>query len=409
MPQVIVVCLSLILLCLILKPVALVIFYFFVRPLVHPFAIEQLRLFQLPINWPFAAVMIASAAFYAVTKKRFNLFPENSISLYLLLFLALLSSVTSLDLVASISQSIKMLNALSLVLVVTYAASSKQNIINIYKGIAISSVVPMVYGYYQFAVGAGHIVRGEHTDRITSFFGFANLYGMFLALILFVSLILYFEESRRKWKRVYGAIFVSAVVSSILSLNRGSWIAIVLGVLLSFPFYRRYLTLKWLVIGFSAIAVGASGIIVDRFLELEQRVLGADTFGGRIAIAQAIVSRIGEIPILGYGPGTAQFVLDTRFGLANVPHNDYLRLLLEMGFLAPILFVVLLGREFFLNLKNRHHFAAWNVNYFTLAIIIYFVVISAVQNVVHDAVVFPLFLVCCVLARKYDKFSARPS
>jgi len=405
MPQAIVITMSVIMLCLAMRPVALINLYFIFRPLVHPFAVEQLRLVGLPINWPFAAVVIVGACALAFSKKNFRLVPYNSASLYLLLVLSLLTAATTINLTATVSQTIKFLNALSLVLVVTCAASDKKKIIAIYKGIAISSIVPMIYGYYQFIVGAGHLVHGEHTNRITSFFAYANLYGMFLAHVLFVSLILYFEEPTKKWKRIYGVIFVSSVISTIMALNRGSWIAIVAGFVFSFPFYRRYLSLKWFIAGVAVVAVGASGVVIQRFLELEQGVLGADTFGARLDLAAAILGSIGDIPILGYGAGTAQLVLETKFGQANVPHNDYLRLLLEMGVLAPIIYFILLVKEAVFNIKFRKIASAWHVNYFTLAIIVYFSVISSVQNIVHDAVIFPLFLVCCVLARRYTRLA----
>ena len=69
-------------------------------------------------------------------------------------------------------------------------------------GIVLSSILPMLYGYYQYFEGSGHVVLGKHTDRIASYFGYANLYGIFLALIIFSAAILYIESSNKRWKRI---------------------------------------------------------------------------------------------------------------------------------------------------------------------------------------------------------------
>ena len=406
MPQIIVLVLTTILLGLMFNPVALINGYFLFRPLVHPFAIEQLKLLSLPINWPFTAVIVIGVVLSAFMRKGFRLFPYNIIPLYLLTFLSVLSLAFSINPVVSIGQSIKFISAVSIVLLVSNVANSKKNIINIYRGIVFSSVIPMLYGYYQYFTGSGHVVLGEHTQRITSFFGFANLYGIFLALIIFSAAILYFESESRMWKRIYIGILVSAVVSSILALNRGTWIAMTLALFLSYPFYSKYLKLRYFVMAFSIIAIAAAGIVINRFLELGEQRIGADTLGGRMQLWFMILNSFTEIPLLGYGAGTAQEALTRLYGISQVPHNDYLRLLVELGLLGPVIYISLLFREFLGNIRLRRSSSAWHVNYFTLAMVFYWGIISFAQNIYHDVVVFPIFFACCHLARQYNKHVA---
>ena len=405
MPQIIVVTLAFILFALIAKPLMLVIAYFFVLPITHIFALEQLTLLSLPINWPFAAVIIVSVVPVGILRKNFRLLPPNTLVLYSLVFLSVLSCAYSLSLTASIAQTAKYLNALCLVLVTINAISSTHQIIRIYQGIVMSSVIPMMYGYYQYFTSTGHRVLGEQTDRITSFFGFANLYGIFLALIIFAVLILYVDTKNKRNKIIYGIVLVSAVVSTILALNRGTWIAITVGILLAFPFYRRFLSVKWLVAIYLVVGVAASTIIIQRFIELENPY--TDTFSGRLVMSETIIKNAAKIPLLGYGAGNSEKALDKMFGITNVPHNDYLKLWLEMGIMGPLLYIVLILKEIVFNLSVRKHRDAWHVNYFTLAMIFYWGIISLAQNAVHDYVVFPMFIICCHLARRYILLSER--
>ena len=227
------------------------------------------------------------------------------------------------------------------------------------------------------------------------------MYGIFLSLMIFIGAILYLETDKKTLKILYGIILASGITSSIFALNRGSWIAIVAGVIFAYPIYRKYLSLKWFIVIFSVIAVLAAGVVIDRFMELQENRLGADTFGGRVATWALIVNNFSEIPVLGYGAGAVQSAMIKLFHLDVVPHNDYLRLLMEMGLLAPLIYILILVKELIINIRLRVNDSAWHVNYFTLVMIIYMIIISFVQNVIHNVVVFPMFLVCCHLASRY--------
>jgi len=170
MPQIIVLVLSIIMLSFIFNPIALINTYFLFTPLVHPFALDELKLFSLPISWPFTAIALSGVIFYLLTRKGFKLFPYNTLPLYFITFLSFLSLAFSINIFHTASQDIKFISALGIVLLVNNAATTKLRVINIYKGIVYSSIIPMLYGYYQYVAVQGHVVHGKHTDRLTSFF-----------------------------------------------------------------------------------------------------------------------------------------------------------------------------------------------------------------------------------------------
>lgn len=399
MPQVIVVSFALILFMLTLKPVLLVYVYFIGRPLVQEFGIQGLTIFSLPINWPIAVTIILSAFPFGVLMRKFNYFPKNSSAIYFLVLLSILSAIESVNVTATLSQTIKYLNALALVLVAVNAVRSEKDITKIFQGIFLSSVIPMLYGYYQFFLGLKTWTGAD--VRMVSFFGFPNMYGIYLSLIVFIGCILYVETNSRRLKRIYAIVLISAVASTILALNRGSWIAIVIGILVAFPFYKKFLNVKWFVIGFSVIGIIASGIIMQRFLELQDTRMGADTLTGRLSMWGVILGDYSKVPIFGFGAGTVHEVMIDMFHIDNPPHNDYLRIFLELGYLGPVAFIAMFFKELKWNLRVRKYKEVWYVNYFTLVMIVYMIIISSVQNVIHNVVVFPIFLVTCHLARKY--------
>lgn len=402
MPQIIVLSFATLLFFLIHKPILLVYAYFFGRPIVQEFGIQGLTLFSLPINWPIAVIIIVSAFPFGVLMKRFNYFPKNSGTIYLLVFLSIISALESINITATLSQTIKYLNALALVLVAVNAVKTEKDIMRIFQGIFLSSVIPMLYGYYQYFLGLKSWTGADL--RMVSFFGFPNMYGIYLSLIIFIGCILYFEATDKKLKRIYIVILISAISSTILGLNRGSWIAIIAGILFAFPFYKKHLNVKWFIIVFSIIGVVASGIIIQRFMELQEVRVGADTLTGRLSMWGIILAEYSKVPLFGFGAGTVHQVMIDLFYIDNPPHNDYLRIFLELGYFGPIVFMIMLLNEIRWNFRVRKYQEVWYINYFSLVMIIYMATISTVQNVIHNVVVFPIFLVVCHLARKYVIF-----
>ena len=403
MPQIIVTLLSVALLLVIFSPVRLISLYFFFRPLVQPLALAQYKLLGFPITWPFAAIIGIGVLIRTMADRQFRWVFQNIIPLYLLVYLSVASFVTTLDVSSTVSQTIKFINAILLVVLSVNISKSQKRIIQIYRGIVLSSILPMLYGYYQYFTHTGHVVQGEATSRITSFFGFANLYGIFLALILFCALILYNEVQNRREKKFYLIVLISVIISTILALNRGTWIALTVAFVLMSVYYRRHIHIKLLVGVLMGVFIAASGVIIKRFMELEEPHWHGNTFEERVAAWQVIVDNIGSIPYLGYGAGAAREAMRemAKGPVIDVPHNDYLRLLVELGLLAPVLYIIFLFREFKAAVRSRASSRLWHVNYFTGVMVVYWAIISLVQNTYHDVVVFPLFLVCCYLARQY--------
>jgi O-antigen ligase len=123
---------------------------------------------------------------------------------------------------------------------------------------------------------------------------------------------------------------------------------------LTLPFCLAPLRLRTRLISLGAIALG--GVILFSTPRMQARMFysGEGTFSdislqnrnfatsGRSALWPELVEEIKKEPWLGHGPNASEtFVTAARPGLAH-PHNDWLRLLFDYGYLGTALFVITL-------------------------------------------------------------------
>jgi O-antigen ligase len=224
--------------------------------------------------------------------------------------------------------------------------------------------------------------------------GLANAYGIYLALSLIAVITLLLQPRWRVSKYFLGSVVTSIVVSSVLALNRGTWIALSAGVAVASMFYIRKIKIRWIVFCVLAVATIFSGIIVDRFRQMENKgYYEMNTLERRISYWKATLKYIPEHPVIGWGIGTTQEVMSAGDpDAANVTHNDYLRLLLETGFLGVTAYLFFLGRLAWQVLRSLRYEYLWRVNYPMLIGITYFTVISIPQNIYDHMVNLPVFL-----------------
>lgn len=269
----------------------------------------------------------------------------------------------------------------------------------------------MIYGYYQYFTGTGHSWRQELSHlagtRIDSLIGEYNSYGIFLGIGIIAILMLLFQESSRKKKILLAVILVSAIISSILALNRGSWISLSCGFLIAYFFYKRQFKLRYILITGSLIAIFFSGMILERFGALgEKTYMGSsDSFAGRVAFWEKIVPLVNKHPLIGFGVGTAPLVTEKYLKNPTPPHNDYVRLSLEAGLPVALLYCYFLAREIVYSLRLTRRKENWYINFPYMVLVIYFVIISLTQNIFANVIVSTMFFPVIAVVKKIEKIS----
>jgi len=410
--QIITILIVLVMTSLVFSPLKFSMFYILFRPLVQPFATEHYTLLtSIPLTGVFPIIVILYSFVTCSFRKDYTLMVPNAIFLYILIFFSSLSFLYTISYTDSIFQLLKIITALALYNLVYNAIKSTKDAKMILLSIVLTSIIPMFTGYYQFFTKTGHETYFGTAGRATGGFGFANMFGIFLALCFSAVLMLLFQE-KGKFKRIcLISILSSIIISSLIALNRGSWIAISASILFSIPFYKKKIHVRWFVIGAVLIGIFFSGLIVERFVALEEIKHGAsqNTFKGRINMWENIIKLIPQQPITGFGIGNSRQIFEKFYGERHVPHNDYLMLLLEIGFVGALLYILFLCLELFQYLKLRSEQKLWFINFPTLMVIFYWIIISSTQNIIHNVTTFPIFLTIIATAKRWNEISHKES
>ena len=295
--------------------------------------------------------------------------------------------------------------------IVFNAVKKKEHQIKILWSMVLGSLIPMAIGYYQFLTGTGHAWKSAYyaSRRPDSCLGEWNIYGEFLCISIVAGLILFFMEKRfNKNKILLAGILTSLLFSLIISLNRGSWISFAIGLSVASIVFIRKIKLRWVVITGVVISLSMGGLIYQRFKQLDQKKDGfsQNTLEGRIYYWQKLFPLIFRKPIVGHGIGASVIVGDRYLKKGMAPHNDYLRLALEIGIPGSLLYIAFLSSVFLKELKSAMKSGNWEIGFPMLMIISYVIILSAFQNIIFNVTIFPMFMALLALSHKASKLAA---
>lgn len=230
---------------------------------------------------------------------------------------------------------------------------------------AVGIVLVSIYGLLQYSLGlnwfkdsaltAGHgfgyLVRGNFSHRLT----FGNYYAT-AALVLFGFGVRRVEGLSSGRRQLFLAASVLAMAVTLLSLSRGSVIALLVGLLVAgFMLGRKYLISMVGLLALMAFVVALllPGL-VSRFTETAANELSLEYEGSRPFIWQKSLSIAREHPIFGVGPGNFEPEYAARLR-PDIPdfrkhvhaHNDLINMVAVYGLPGFLLFaglwIVLFG------------------------------------------------------------------
>jgi O-antigen ligase len=390
---------------LFLNPIAVSVTYLLLRPLLQPFAYHHYPLIgPVPLTSLFSVLLIIIAYFNALTNKKSSTWHMIMLPLYGLLFFSILSIANTPSYYYSVAGLIKILCGISMYVLVFNAVQKREQLRTILWCIVLSSLIPMAIGYYQFVTKTGHAWKSAFyaSRRPDSCFGEWNIYGEFLCVCIVTALMLLLLEKGPTIKKILLGIILTLLVSSlVISLNRGSWVSLSAGVVISSLVFIKKVKLRWIVLTALIIFVSTGGFIYKRFQQLDEKWDGysQNTLQGRIDYWQKLIPLIVDKPLIGYGIGSSVIVGDQYFKKGMAPHNDYLRLALETGIPGALLYLIFLYwvflKELFDRIKKR-----WEIGYPILILIVYVIVLSAFQNIIYNVTIFPMFTALLAISHK---------
>jgi len=409
LPKLIVFVGSLCLLSGIFLPTMTVASYVIVRPLIQPFAWLQYKLFGLPIALPFTIIVIALGLIFPVIKGRWSLIVERSSLFVLFIAIAFCSLGVSDYVNESIAALAKLLTVWFLYNIAYNSVKSKKDALRIIDALIIASVIPLLLGFYQAITGNYDLIYSAEVKRISSVFATGNDYGIFLTFITAASAVRLGTATTRKTQILMLVILLMILVSQVLSLNRGTWLALIIGFIVAAIKYRKFINFKLMFAGVMVFILIFSGKIIERFQELQDpgavHYSRVSTLDARLAYWKALVPVIMERPILGHGIGSSALVAQERFGELHKPHNDYLHVFLEIGVFGVLAYIAFLGRVFFYFFMRKVTKNLWVWNFAMLMLSVYFIVISGAQNIVQSIMNFPIFMIFLAVVFKLNRIS----
>lgn len=316
--------------------------FMFLRPVIDMLTNQGwFSLGGLNINIVFSAFM----AFFALIVL-FDNFRETREKTLLSLWLIFMAwSAYSLTYSFDISESLKELAryasiVFSLVLGATIIRTS-HDLTKLIKVIIWSALFPALVALYQFWTDSGWVENG--VSRLYGTMIHPNMLAFYLLLSITLSMFIFLTVKKSRLE-AYIYLLLALFFSFILAFTytRGAYLALLLIILLvGFFKFRKLLfasALLFLILYLSSVS------FQDRFNTIF-RGNDSGSIAWRWRLYSDGYSYAMEHPVHGYGVGLSEEVIarnrDFRLG-ATQPHNDYLRLALEGGFVSLSLYILLI-------------------------------------------------------------------
>lgn len=282
------------------------------------------------------------------------------IGFLLFLFWLIITSFFANNIHESIYEIIKYFN---LILLLIIASSLFRNIDfydKLIKSFTLSSFLLSIIGILQFVFKSTFIPGGWGFPYATM--ANANLYAM--ALFLLIPYLLYSIITYNNQWKIFSILSLFLLqINLILTQTRSVFIAIIISILLIIPFCKyfkirlgisRYYTYSLLIILF---------FYVTMFITYNKKPITTSnddfenqytyiSINERINLASKTVNIFNNHPLIGCGignwkinfpiQGTGEMVGENGYTLYKRPHNDYLLILSETGFIGFLIYITLL-------------------------------------------------------------------
>jgi putative inorganic carbon (hco3(-)) transporter len=256
----------------------------------------------------------------------------------LLLTVMTVSAVFSEDPVRSVLQVARLAAAVAVFLAVEQFAVGDAHRRRVLLACYVSAVVPMLVGLQQFASGT-YLKEANGLGRVTGTFVHPNAFGFYLVLLLTMGVAVFRYLHGGARVLVAGVVGVGAVVL-LLTYSRGSWVSLVVGVLVVGVLQARKL-LVLVPAGLALVPVLAPSVLT-RLSDLtqEETINGTpgNSFLWRVEHWGVVLRGARGHELLGLGPSSSDFLGDEVLP----PHNDFVRMYVETGVLGTTVYVALL-------------------------------------------------------------------
>lgn len=339
--------------------------------------------------------LIVLGVFYVLYSKINILKFEDSGPFLIFLAFCGISMAYSPDFKASFSDWLRMISVLSVYLLTRIIFVTQKQILRLFAAILISSLLPVVVAYYQLATGHGAVLdAGQH--RVVGTFLHPNPFATYL-MILLTFLIAQILEGTRIIPRFFMGALASAIfVIFIFTFSRGAWISFAFAMAaLGFLRYRKILGFMPVVlIGSFLMIPGIKARIINIFDAGYSH--GRSGWEWRLDTWSDIAAMVAEKPLFGHGLSAVIVELGVQ------THNDYLRLVAEVGLMGLLAYLWLsytMIRQTWRDYKSADSNISESFQAALLAAAVGLLVRQCADNTLRDAVVLMYFWIFAAISR----------
>lgn len=230
------------------------------------------------------------------------------------------------------------------VYIITYSYfSKKEDLIKIIAFSIISSVLPVIISIYQIITKDFFFEPDSTLERIKGPFTHPNLFGLYLFLVLALTISFYLAKNNATVKDNKLTIFYGLLLTVMLTLSysRVSWASLALFLLLTTAARKAFFIFLAAISPIIAIIFSFVDNLRMRILELFNTAI----FNSWIARKNIWKVAWGEMlkkPLFGHGAGSSETVIEAAKpwqGGSSIPHNDFMLYALELGIAGVVFFV----------------------------------------------------------------------
>ena len=299
------------------------------------------------------------------------------------------------DFMEGLSDFFRLVSTFSVYILTRIMFTTLAKIKQLFMVVLYSSLLPIAVAVYQLITGNGTVFdAGQY--RIVGTFIHPNAFASYLLILLIFCTAQTLEKSGFTSRRPMLVLTFIAFIIFIFTYSRGAWIVFVLAmVLMGLLRYRRILGILPFVL---LIAVFMVPAVKDRIINIFDAgyTHGRSGWEWRVDTWKEITTMVSKKPIFGHGLSSVA----TQFGILT--HNDYLRLLAEVGVVGLLAYLYFAIRVLYLTwidfLKARSSISkSFQVG--LLAVVAAFLVREFADNTLRNTVMVIYFWIFVAISR----------
>jgi len=319
-----------------IKPFECMLVLLFSRPLLGPTRSIEVVIGPLKVNLLGGysiAVIILGSLFLVLNKDKQKLPGGIAGSFACFISLCVVSLSYTMNFSNAVGDIFRYLSAFVFLALMFELVDTKERYLLVLRTIILSALIPISLGFFQFITKTGLFIdTTTGASRVRSFFLLPNPFAQYLVLVIIACVYAVKLPFKTKQKILFNVIALTAVASLFLTWTKTSWIAFGAAMVLYAVFdKRRFIYLPLMTVGLLSLVVFTS--VGDHLVteSLAKKQYGMSSWQWRNLTWKVLFDGFLQKPVLGWGLGSSMDLLMLIRRDPHVPHNDYIRLLVELG------------------------------------------------------------------------------